>query len=343
MLEVLEYDDSFEKAWTSYVERSANARIVHHIGWKDVISRGLGHKPRYLIAFDGANVMGVLPLFIVSTWWRAKYVISVPWLDYGGICVDSPDVERAFLSEIERIAVEEDAEFVEFRSVCAGVLPLEKRLDKVTFQLKLDKDPEAMWKNFDAKLRNQIRKAQKSELVAEIGGVDLLDDFYRVFSRNMRDLGTPVWGKDLFDLTLTCFPKAAELVVVRLNSLPIAGGLALTFKNTQYVPSASALREHIKLCPNHAMYWTLIQRACEKGFELFDFGRSTWNSGTFDFKKQWGAPPQQLEWQYYLNRAKHVPHISPDNRKYRMFISLWRRLPLGVANKLGPRLIKNFP
>lgn len=343
MLSVVECNSEHENLWTEYVRSRESASIAHRIEWKSVISDSLGHRPRYLIALDDSDVVGILPLFVVTTWWRAKYVVSVPWLDYGGIVADNFEAERLLLEEARRITDSECAKFLELRSIEAGSIELKRRLDKASFVLDLVGDPEVLWKSFNAKLRNQIRKAQKSELVSDIGGLEYLDDFYGVFSRNMRDLGTPVWGKDFFEHILNAFPDDAELITVKLDEAVVAAGMILTFKRTQYVPSASAIRSFIKLCPNHALYWSVIRRACEEGYLHFDFGRSSWNSGTFNFKRQWNAEPKQLVWQYHLNKAAEVPRISPDNSRYRTVINLWKKLPLGVANYLGPKFIKNFP
>ncbi|MFH1891808.1 MAG: FemAB family XrtA/PEP-CTERM system-associated protein [Candidatus Zixiibacteriota bacterium] len=343
MVRVVAYAHELENSWAEYVQNTESSNIAHRLEWRYVISESLGHRPRYLVALDDSKVVGILPLFVVTTWWRAKYIVSVPWLDYGGIVADSDDVEILLLDEARRITEEEGAKFLELRSVSAGSVKMEERLDKASFILKLTDNSEDLWKSFNAKLRNQIRKAQKSQLYTEIGGVELLDSFYDVFSRNMRDLGTPVWGKDLFRRILSAFPQSAEIIQVKKDEDVVAGGLILSFKKSQYVPSASSLRSFINLCPNHALYWSVIARACESRFDYFDFGRSSWDSGTFNFKKQWGAEPTQLVWQYHLNKATEVPRISPDNRKYRTVIGLWKKLPLGLANYLGPKLIRNFP
>lgn len=343
MIQVIEYSDDYESAWDDYVAKSPCATIAHRIGFRKVIAKSLGHRPHYLLAMRGDSVTGILPLFIVKTWWNKKYAVSVPWLDYGGVCADDSETSESLLDAAKSITRKARAEFLELRSVNSDNLGLDLRLDKLSFILDLPDDPDVLWKSFNAKLRNQIRKSIKSELKTYIGGVEFLDSFYRVFARNMRDLGTPVWGKDLFTNVLETFPGEAEIIIVEHANEIIAGGLILSGKGTQYVPSASSLRSHIKLCPNHALYWTILKRACETGCKHFDFGRSSRDSGTYKFKKQWGAEPEQLEWQYMLNRISEVPQISPNNPKYRTFIGLWKKLPLGLANCLGPKLIRNFP
>lgn len=343
MKEILKYTDGFEKSWTEYVNNSPHSTIAHCIGWKETIQNGLGHRPRYILATEDSRIRGILPLFVVRSWWRSRYIVSLPWIDYGGICADDLETEKLLLAEARRITETERAEFMELRSVETHNLDLVHRQDKATFLLRLDHDPKKILKGFDAKLRNQIRKSQKSGLTVEFGGIEKLRAFYKVFSHNMRDLGTPVWGIDFFESILLKFSDTAQILLVKKDNTPIAGGLVLSFKDRLYVPSASAFKSCLKYCPNHALYWEVIKMGCQQGYQYFDFGRSTWHSSTFNFKKQWGATPTQLTWQYYLNKRRDLPSLNPSNPKYRLFIRVWRNLPLTIANFLGPKIVKNFP
>jgi FemAB-related protein (PEP-CTERM system-associated) len=344
MITISELTKEHDTAWCKFVNDNPEATIAHELGWRDVISASLGHQPVYLVATDGSQVSGILPLFRVKTWWQSRYVVSLPWIDYGGVCAIDKESERLLLERACEITRQQKAEFMELRSVNGSESnALKVSENKVTFLLELDKDPEIIWKGFDAKLRNQIRKADKSGLTTEYAGLEGLDSFYRVFARNMRDLGTPVWGKDFFERILTRFEDSAKIILVKMNDETIAAGLVLSFKDRLYVPSASAYRSYLKYCPNHALYWRVIKDGCEQGYQYFDFGRSTRDSNTFKFKKQWAPEPRQLYWQYHLNRVDEIPAINPNNPKYRLFIGMWRRLPLAIANRLGPKLIKNFP
>jgi serine/alanine adding enzyme len=340
---VIEYTDQYESAWNDYVTRSDSATIAHQIGWHKIMSRGLGHCPKYLLSLSDDGIDGILPLFLVKTWWGKRYLVSLPWIDFGGICADNQSVTRALLDSASDLAVAEKAEFVELRSINSDNLNLLERTDKVTFRLGLESDPDKLWKGFDAKLRNQIRKAEKSGLTTEFKDHSGIDEFYKVFSCNMRDLGTPVWGKVFFKQIFEHFPDHTQLLLVRQNKRVIAGGLVLAFKDSLYVPSASAYRNCLNVCPNHALYWAVIKYGCEHGYRMFDFGRSSHGSKTFQFKKQWEPNPTQLTWQYYLHRATDMPQINPDNPKYRLMVNLWRKLPLPLANLIGPQVIRNFP
>jgi serine/alanine adding enzyme len=343
MIKVVEYNDNYKEAWMKYVNDSSRATVAHQIEWLAVMRKGLGHQPRYLLAIDNDRLKGILPLVIVKTWWQAKYLISLPWIDYGGVCADNTAAAKILLDKACHVAQGEKVKFMELRSVEAIESDLAAGRDKVTFLLRLGGDTDKILKSFDAKLRNQIRKSQKSGLSAEFGGLELLPDFYKIFSWKMHDLGTPVWGYGFFKSILESLPDRARIILISHGEKPIAGGLVLSFKDRLYVPSASAYRSSLKYCPNHALYWKVIKRGCEQGYKYFDFGRSAVDSPTFKFKKQWVTESTPLNWQYYLNRTKEVPAINPNNPKYKIFIRLWRRLPLPVANFLGPKVIKNFP
>jgi serine/alanine adding enzyme len=343
MVSVSEYTADFQSRWSDYVVRSPHATIAHQIGWRDVIWRGLGHVPKYFIAQENGKLTGVLPLFLITTWWRSKYLISLPWIDYGGILADDLPAEQSLLDAARNLALREGAQFLEFRSIWEQDLGLSVRLDKLTFHLPLESNSATLWDGFNAKLRNQIRKSQKSGLTTEFGGLEVLDDFYRVFAHNMRDLGTPVWGKGFFASILSEFRETARLIIVRKEGAVTAAGLVLAFKDSLYVPSASAYRRMLEFCPNHALYWAVIEDGFATGFKYLDFGRSSIESGTYNFKKQWGALPQQLHWQYSLLKTKELPTLNPADSNYQLLIKIWQKLPLSVANVLGPLVIRNFP
>lgn len=329
--------------WNTLLQRLPASTIAHQHEWRAIIADNLGHRPEYLVAEQDGVIVGCLPLFRVTTWWRAVYLVSIPWIDYGGILAETPEAENALLDYARELAKTSKARFLEFRSIERLPHDLPSRTDKVTFLLPLNADPELIWKGFDAKLRNQIRKSQKSGLTTEFVGEAGVDEFYEVFAHNMRDLGTPVWGRKLFDGILRTMPDRAQLILVRKDNQVIAGGLVLRFQDRYYVPSASSYRWALEFCPNHALYWAVIERGCREGLSFLDFGRSSWNGPTFNFKKQWGAPPTQLTWQYILPTGEELPAINPANPKYRLFISLWQKLPLPLANWLGPKVIRNFP
>jgi FemAB-related protein (PEP-CTERM system-associated) len=199
-----------------------------------------------------------------------------------------------------------------------------------------------LWDQLSAKVRNQVRKGQKGDFTVHWGGAELLDEFYDVFNQNMRDLGTPVFGRGLFGGVLRQFPDRSELCVVRDGARPVAAALLLHGWGVTEVPSASALREYNPACVNMLMYWHLLERAVGRGQEVFDFGRSSEDSPTYRFKKQWGAAACPAEWQYHLRRGT-IGTMRPDNPKYQRLIGVWRRLPLWLTRRIGPRIVRGIP
>jgi FemAB-related protein (PEP-CTERM system-associated) len=216
------------------------------------------------------------------------------------------------------------------------------RQHKVTLLLRLP-EAGACWSSLDKKVRNQIRKAEKSGLTAHSGGAELLEEFYTVFARNMRDLGTPVYGRAVFEQILRTFPDSARLHVVRLGRTPVAGGLTVRGRARLEIPWASSVRDYNSLCPNHLLYWHAIQHAIATGCDVFDFGRSTPGEGTFKFKEQWGAQPVPLHWEYLLNGTDQIPDTNPDNPKYARLVETWKRLPVWLATTVGPHIVRCIP
>jgi FemAB-related protein (PEP-CTERM system-associated) len=174
------------------------------------------------------------------------------------------------------------------------------------------------------------------------GGADVLNDFYGVFSRNMRDLGTPVYGKRLFRAILEQFPERAEICVVRAGAKSIAGALLLHGWGVTEVPSASSLRSHNHTCANMLMYWHLLERAVQRGQDIFDFGRSSLDSPTLRFKKQWGATPAASAWQFYLRQGE-LGGMQKESPRYQRLIRAWQRLPVAVTRLIGPVIVRGIP
>jgi FemAB-related protein (PEP-CTERM system-associated) len=209
-------------------------------------------------------------------------------------------------------------------------------------RLVLPRTAEQLWTGFDAKVRNQVRKGERHGFTVAWGAADQLDAFHNVLSRNMRDLGSPVYGTELFGAILAAFPDRAEVCVVRAGDEPVAAALLLHGWGVTEVPTASALKEYNPTCVNMLMYSHLLRRAVERGQSAFDFGRSTIGGATYRFKKQWGAVPGQAVWQYHVRHGE-VGEMRPDSPRYERAIRVWKRLPLWVTRWLGPRIVRGIP
>jgi len=331
-------------AWDSYVASHRDSTNYHRYSWRNVIKKSFGHKAYYLAARDNKDVIcGILPLFFIKSSLFGNHLISLPFLNYGGMLANSAVISARLLKESQNILHGLQAEYVEFRHLEGTLGGLETKKHKVAMILDLERNEDAQWKAFDAKVRNQVRKAEKCGLTTVSGHMDLLDGFYEVFSRNMRDLGTPVYDKNFFRNILEVFPETTRIISVMLGNKTVASGLLTWFRDALEVPWASSITDYRDKCPNNLLYWEAIRFAIENGYGKFDFGRSTPDGGTYRFKKQWGAQPVQLHWQYLLENGGQVPDLNPCNPKYSLAIKVWQRLPLAVANSLGPLIVRSIP
>lgn len=329
--------------WDAFVKTHADATGYHRWAWRGVFERGLGHRTDYLMARAGGTPVGVLPLVHINSWLFGRALSSLPYVNYGGVLASTADAAPALVTAAAEIARRRRLHYIVLRHRERQLADLAVRSHKVTMLLDLAATPEAMWTALDKKVRNQIRKAEKSNLTCVSGGPELLDRFYVVFSRNMRDLGTPVYGKRLFSEILAAEPRDARLHLVLLGAEPIACAMSYSYGNVMEVPSASSLREHRSLCPNHLMYWSMIQQAVEQGRTCFDFGRSTPGDGTYLFKEQWGARAVPLHWEYQLLGDTRLPTDDRQSAKHQKSIATWKKLPLPLTNALGPRIARCVP
>ena len=332
--------DGDAAAWDAYVASDDNASAYHAWDWRQVFERAFGHTCVYLLVRSGDAVRGVLPLVFIDSLLFGRTLTSLPFLNYGGVLAADEDARLALLEAAAEQARLRRCRHVELRHVARLFPSLPCRQHKVAMLLRL---AGVDWSSLDRKVRNQVRKAEKSGLTMQSGAAELLDPFYAVFARNMRDLGTPVYGRALFDQVLRTFPAGARIHVVHLGDVPVAAGFTIRSRARLEIPWASSVRDYNALCPNHLLYWSVIQHAIETGCEVFDFGRSTPGAGTFKFKEQWGAQPQPLHWEYWLNGSAAVPNTSPDNPKFSLLVETWKRLPLSVATLIGPHIVRSIP
>ncbi len=328
----------------AYLLKSGEVPLSLHPAWLNVMRNGLRHNSYLLEAVDGTVMRGFLPLAHVKSWLFGGFLVSLPYLNYGGQLADDPAAATALVDRAVLLADELGVRYLELRNVA----PLaHDKLNaqvstKVHMRRALPDTPGKLWDTVGDKVRNQVRKGQKNDLQTAWGGEELLPEFYAVFSRNMRDLGTPVYGKSLFRSILAQFPERAELCVVRAGSKPAAGALLLHGWGVTEVPSAGCLREFNSISANMFMYWQLLERAVQRGQKTFDFGRSSLDSGTFRFKKQWGATPLPANWQYVL-RVGQANQARPDNPRYGKFIRIWQRLPVWLTRLMGPHIVRGIP
>ncbi len=336
-------DDAAVDATDAYVTAHPLGSAYHHRAWMDVIRAAFGHETKYLVAETSRSVVGVLPLVFFRSRWFGRFAVSMPFLNYGGVLADRPDIERALLTSAIRETRAAGGSYLELRHTQQHFPDLASKRHKVAMELRLESDVKLQWDALDRKVRNQVRKAEKSGLRTESGGAELLPAFYEVFAHNMRDLGTPVYSVWFFREVLTRFPETSRVFTIRANGRPIAASLAHWHGSTIEAPWASSLRAFNPLCANVLLYWQMVRFGVERGFRTLDFGRSTPNEGTYQFKKQWGAEPRALVWEYWTAEGHPVPQLNPKNPKFDMAIQTWKRLPVSVATALGPFIVRHIP
>jgi len=340
----VERGDRFLDQWRTYFDGSKVCTAYHHPRWKRVIQETFGHPVYRILAMDNSGeVRGIFPCVHMKSLLFGNYLVSMPYFNYGGIAADCPEARDSIVCEAAGLAKELGAQHIEFRQVMPLENGLPARTSKVSMLLELPTDSDALWNQFPSKLRSQIRRPQKEGLTARIGRDEELDGFYRVFSENMRDLGTPVYPRLFFKNILSAFPDDTWVCTVYHGSIPVASGFLVGFRGTMEIPWASSLKKYNQWSPNMLLYWECLRFSCRKGYGFFDFGRSTADEGTYRFKEQWGSKPRQLYWHYWLSNGTAMPELNPKNPKYEMAIRVWKKLPLSLTRWIGPHIVKNIP
>lgn len=325
--------------WNEYLRRRGPGHLFLRSGW-DTVFGVYGLRTLRLAAMRGDRVVGVLPLVAQQSILLGRQLVSLPWFDSAGIIADDATATAALIQAALEAAESSKKQSLQLRLNEPIDVDGLVRTDKLLMRLPLEPDEDRLWDRFSPKVRNQVRKAEKSGLIAEQGGRAFLPEFYQIYSENMRDLGSPSHDSRLFAAVFDAFPGETSLFIVRHEG--VAVGAALTMANGDWleVPWASSLKRYNKLCVNHLLYWSILQHACRSGFEMFHFGRSTRDSGTFRFKKQWGAEPHELFW-YYLGSPSATATAPEDSLGWGTRV--WRHLPLWLTRRLGPKLISGIP
>ena len=341
-ISVVLYDSSRQRDWNTYVDHSQQTVFAHHIGWKSVVEETFGHEAFYLMAYRNGRVAGVLPLFLVKSIIFGRFLLTSPFLTFGGIASDDEATAAALVHRAVQTAREQRVHYLEIRNQRQyHCLPYTKST-YCTLVLDLSAGEQDVWgSRLTSTTRRNVRRARKAGLEI-VEGHDYLDIYVNINAQNMRRLGTPAHSRTFFHNIVKHFPQST-LLMARSNQTYVGGMLLVQFKDTILMPWVASLQDYLHMRPNNLLYWEAVVRACGDGYRLFDFGRSKWNSGTFRFKMQYGAEPVQLYFQFYLNRANKVPDVDPDSRAFKHLVKIWRKIPIPALNLLGPRIIRNIP
>ncbi len=340
------YEGSNSRAWDSYVIHHKAGYYYHLSGWQEVIAGAYGLPTKFWWCHESSGeVVGVLPMVHVKHRLFGNSLVSMPYLDGGGILADTAAAKMKLFSAAQEFAARAGIPQIEWRGLnpeqageagptgIAAVGPT-----KVRMVLPLPENSEVLFNRFKSKLRSQLRKPLKAGLTFAWGGPEKIIDFYRVFKINMRDLGSPIHSQAFFLSLARIFKDYCQVGVVYCEGKPVAAGIIFGFGETVSVPWASSLRTYNHLAPNMLLYWEFLKYAADHNFTFFDFGRSSRDSGTYTFKQQWGAIPQPLNWQRLQLRPGKTGEGPRD--RFSNFIKLWQKLPLPLTVFLGPKVRK---
>lgn len=329
-----------EIRWDSFVRESADGTFYHLAGWKTIVESQLHHPAYYLYSELDGEIQAVLPLIHVKSLLFGDALISVPFLVYGGpIGVNDQAIEQVTLAA-RRLAEELNVDYLELRNQRAITGDWLTKDSHVTFRKPLDPDPEANLLAIPRKQRAMIRKGIKAGLVAEIDhDTDRLYESMLVCKRN---LGTPFFGASWLRAIFEEFGDQVEITTIKRKQDTVCSVMSFRFGNQilPYYGGGGDLARDLK--GNDFMYWSVMEKACRDGVEIFDYGRSAIGSGAYRFKKHWGFEPEPLHYQNFLVNAAALPELNPANPRYRILINTWKKLPLAVAGMIGPPIARRL-
>jgi FemAB-related protein (PEP-CTERM system-associated) len=338
-LRVAEFDGP-PATWDDFARGYAGWSFCHWYGWKRVMEDVLGHQCLYLAARDEfGGLRGVLPLVRVRSAIFGHYLVSMPFLNYGGP-LGSPEAIGSLAGHATSLAQAGRVKLLELRSRIPLPLDLPVSHRKITVVLDLPAQAEQLWSSLGSKLRSQVKRPQKENVEVRFGP-DQVEPFFAVFSEHMRDLGTPTLPRALFEAVAQTFGESAWFGCAYHQGRPVAGGAGFRWENEFEMTWAASLSAYNAIAPNMLLYWSFMERAVADRSTLFNFGRCSPGVGTHRFKRQWGSRDEPLWW--YQRGAEAASTPSPDDPAFAWGPRIWRRLPLPIATALGPRIVRLIP
>jgi len=339
-VQVRELQPADFRRWDDFVAGCPGATFFHRAGWKTVIEQAFGHRTKFLYAEAGGRIEGALPLAEVNSVFFGHALVSLPFCVYGGVAAASERARRALDEAAVAHAEKLRVGHLEYRST-EPHHPEWARSDLyVTFRKTIDPDVEKNLLEIPRKQRAMVRKGIKAGLKSEID--EGVERFFSAYSQSVHRLGTPVFSRRYFQVLRDVFEKDCEVLTIVREGELVASVMSFYFRDEVLPYYGGGTEQARELAGNDFMYWELMRRACERGLRIFDYGRSKRGTGSFDFKKNWGFEPQPLHYEYRLIRGKRVPEVNPLNPKYSLAIKLWQRLPLSLANRIGPLIARNL-
>jgi FemAB-related protein (PEP-CTERM system-associated) len=341
MNRLAEGDTAGAARWDAFVLDCPKATFFHRAGWQRIIREVFRHRTYFLYAERGGSIEGVLPLAEVKSLLFGHALVSLPFAVYGGVAARTTEAATALETQAQALAQRLGVSHLELRNVTPRHPDWPTQDLYVTFRKEILPEVDANMLAIPRKQRAMVRKGIKNGLRSELDAT--VDRFFDLFADNVHRHGTPALPKRYFEALMREFGSDREvLTITDPSGRPVSSVLSFYFRDEvlpYYAGDDMAARE---LAANDFKYWELMRRACERGYRVFDFGRSKRGTGSFSFKKNWGFEPTPLYYEYRLYRGDAIPQNNPNNPKYRAFIALWRRLPVSLANRLGPLIVRNL-
>ncbi|TMH27791.1 MAG: FemAB family PEP-CTERM system-associated protein [Betaproteobacteria bacterium] len=335
------HDRSAALRWDEFVMSCPAATFFHRVGWQKIMRDVFHHDTYFLFAQSGGSIEGVLPLAHVKSLLFGNSLVSLPFAVYGGVAAVNADAATALEDEARRIAGQLGVDHLELRHVDARHADWPLQDLYVTFRKPILPDEEANMLAIPRKQRAMVRKGMKNGLRSDIDAN--VDRFFALYADNVHRHGTPALSKRYFQALRDQFgPDCDVLTVSAPDGRALSSVMSFYFRGEvlpYYAGDDESARE---LAANDFKYWELMRRSCARGLKTFDYGRSKQGTGSYAFKKNWGFEPQPLHYEYCLYKRDTVPQNNPANSKYKLLIEAWRRMPIGVANWLGPFVVRNL-
>ena len=338
---LLPKDPATAARWDAFVMACPTATFFHRAGWQNIVRDVFRHECYFLYAEVDGVIQGVLPLGHVNSWLFGNSLTGLPFTVYGGVVAADEQAALALEDEAQKIARQLDVDHLELRNVNARHPDWPTQDLYVTFRKEILAEEEANMLAIPRKQRAMVRKGIKNGLVSQIDGN--VDRFFALFADNVHRHGTPAMPKKYFKALCNEFGADCEvLTVIAADGRPLSSVLSFYFRDEvlpYYAGDDEAARD---LAANDFKYWELMRRACARGLKVFDYGRSKQGTGPYAFKKNWGFEPTPLHYEYCLYKRDAIPQNNPNNAKYKLLIATWRRMPLALANWLGPFVVRNL-
>lgn len=315
--------------------------FFHLAAWRRVIERAFRHPTHYLVAERGGILTGVLPLTHVHSLFFGSSLISNAFAVQGGPLAADLDSLRALEAEAVRLMEALSVPVLELRDFSASRADWPQRSGLyATFRRAIEPSVERNLKLIPRKQRAMVRKGIHNGLRSQVD--DDIDCLYRVYAESVRNLGTPVFAKSYFRILREEFSRSSDIVTVSYNGSGVASVLNFYFRDEVLPFYGGGVRAARTFAANDFMYWEVMRRACERGYRVFDFGRSKIGTGSYAFKCNWGFQPTPLIYQFRLAPGRSLPDLNPLNPKLAVLIAAWKRLPLAVATRLGPLIVRGI-